>query len=326
MTSAHKKILLTAARLLAGFALLAAVFLGVNWPRVLDQFASIQPLFLAASLALVLIGLGLKIVRWQVLLRLVEIQLSWRMAVTAFFLGQAANIILPVRGGEAVRLGAALPAAPAHLPELAASIMLEKYLDLVALAISGLIALAAVSGTLTGFNPASVFATTALLTVLLLLFIWIGPWLWQRARALPILSKYQLAAAWIDRLLNSLAWLRSPARALPLLLITAFTWWIMWLTNYTLFFSLGIPANPGAALVVLIMVYVGVLPALMPGNFGPFLFFAQLALQSYQVPPENALAYAIILHALVTLPPLIFGGFSLLAVPIKHQPVTWNQK
>ncbi len=321
-----KKIILTGARLLVGLALLASVLVGVNWPKVLEQFATIQPLYLAAALALILTGLFLKIVRWQILLRFVETRLPPRTTVAAFFLGQAANIVLPVRGGEAVRLGAALAAAPGRLPELAASILLEKYLDLVALAISMVIALATVSGNLTGFNPTNVILSTSLFTVFLLLSVWIGPWLWQWVRRLPLVAKYARLTAWVDRLLGSLQWLRAPAKALPVLLFTAFIWWIMWLTNYVLFFSLGISANAPAALVVLIMVYVGVLPALMPGNVGPFLFFAQLALQSYQVPPENALAYAIILHALVTLPPLLIGGLSMLMVPDKNQATPRKQE
>ena len=318
MSPALKKILLTTARLLIGFALLAAALIGVNWPKVLEQFATLQTPYLFAALGLVLGGLLCKIVRWQVLLRLVGIHLPHRTALAAFFLGQAANIVLPIRGGEAVRLAAALPAAPGRLPELAASILLEKYLDLVALGVSILIALDTLSGNLIGFNPANVILTTSLLTVFLLLFVRIGPWLWQWLCRLPMVSKYQRMTGWIDRLLGSLQWLRSPSKGLPILLFTAFIWAIMWLTNYVLFFSLSIPANPTAALVVLIMIYVGVLPALIPGNFGPFLFFAQLALQSYQVPPENALAYAIILHALVTLPPLIFGGLSQLVTPIQN--------
>jgi len=326
MPPALKKILWIAARLVLGLTLLAAALIGINWPRLLQQFAAIQPLVLAACLGLVLGGLSLKIVRWQILLRFVGIRLPYRTALTAFFLGQAANIVLPVRGGEAVRLGAALPTAPGRLPELAASILLEKYLDLVALAVSVLIALSTVSGNLIGFNPIYIIASTSLLTVFLLLFVWLGPWLWRRLRSLPMLSKHQRVTGWVDRLLGSLQWLRSPTRALPMLLFTAFIWWVMWLTNYLLFFSLGLPANPGAALVVLIMVYIGVLPALMPGNFGPFLFFAQLALQSYQVPPENALAYAILLHALVTLPPLIFGGGLLLMAPLSQRPVARNKE
>jgi glycosyltransferase 2 family protein len=325
MTPTLKKKIWTAARLLLGLALLAAALFGVNWAKVLEQFAAVHPFFLLMALGLVLAGLFLKIMRWQVLLRLVGVRLPYRSALAAFFLGQAANIILPVRGGEAVRLGAALPAAPGRLPELVASIFLEKYLDLVALAVSALIALATVSGSLTGFNPAGVIATTGLLTLFLVLFVWIGPWLWRRMRELPILARFRRFTGWVDRLLDSLQWLRSPARALPLLLFTALVWGIMALTNYVLFFSLDIPANPAAALVVLIMIYIGVLPALMPGNFGPFLFFAQLALQSYRVPPENALAYAIILHALVTLPPLILGGVSMLAAPNKNQPDPSNQ-
>jgi uncharacterized membrane protein YbhN (UPF0104 family) len=57
---------------------------------------------------------------------------------------------------------------------------------------------------------------------------------------------------------------------------------------------------------------VGLLPAVAPGNIGPFHFFATLALVPFAVPFDQALAFAILLHAVVTLPPFLLGGAVLL--------------
>ena len=89
----------------------------------------------------------------------------------------------------------------------------------------------------------------------------------------------------------------------------------MWLTNLLLFKSLGIPLGGTAAGLVLILVYVGLLPALMPGNIGPFYFFARLALLPFGIIHDQAFVFAVILHAIVTLPALLGGVIGLLVRP-----------
>jgi hypothetical protein len=81
----------------------------------------------------------------------------------------------------------------------------------------------------------------------------------------------------------------------------------MWSTNLLLFQSLGIPLGGTAAGLVLILVYVGLIPALMPGNIGPFYFFARLAVIPFGIINTQAVVYAVLLHAIVTVPSL-FGG------------------
>ncbi len=95
----------------------------------------------------------------------------------------------------------------------------------------------------------------------------------------------------------------------------------MGLTNELLFTSLGLSLDWQAAGLVMILVYFGVLPALMPGNIGPFTFFAQLALLPFSVEASTALAFAVILYVLVNLPMLIIGGILLLIPKTNSQRV-----
>ncbi len=91
------------------------------------------------------------------------------------------------------------------------------------------------------------------------------------------------------------------------MLLTVFIWGVMWLTNLLLFNSLGLHLSGTAGGLVLVLVYIGLLPALMPGNIGPFYFFASLALLPFGIIQDQALVFAVILHALVTLSPLFCG-------------------
>ena len=93
-------------------------------------------------------------------------------------------------------------------------------------------------------------------------------------------------------------------------------WGLMWSTNLLLFKSLGLYLGGTAGGLVLVLVYIGLFPALMPGNIGPFYFFARLALLPIGIIQDQAVVFAVLLHAIVTLPPLLGGAVGLL---IPHQ-------
>ena len=107
-------------------------------------------------------------------------------------------------------------------------------------------------------------------------------------------------------------WLRNPRQVIPALILTILIWSVMWLTNLLLFKSLGMPVDVTAAGLVLTLVYIGLFPALMPGNIGPFYFFGRLALLPFGVIQNQAFLYAVVLHAIVTLPPLLGGAIGLM--------------
>lgn len=83
-------------------------------------------------------------------------------------------------------------------------------------------------------------------------------------------------------------------------------------TNAVLFKAMGLPLGGEAAGLVMLLVMIGLLPAVMPGNIGPFYFFARLALVPFHVDPQLAIAYVIVLHLIVTLPPVLGGGLLLI--------------
>ena len=88
-------------------------------------------------------------------------------------------------------------------------------------------------------------------------------------------------------------------------------------TNLFLMQAIHLPVDLGAGLLVLVMVYLGLLPALIPGNVGPFYFFASTAMAVYYVPLQERVAFAVLLHAIVTLPPLLMAAIYLLFSRIK---------
>lgn len=302
-------------RLFAGVALLVFSLWGVHWRQLAESMASVSlPWFFLAA-GSVLVGLGFKAARWQLFLRNYALDFPWRKVFEAYFVGQSANIVLPTRGGEFVRLGLLSAQNPSGAPQVAATIALEKFLDLIALSFIavGVAAYLPPQEALWAREwllPLSAFASFALVVII----FW-GPRIW--GSIYPRISRR--APAWVrkiarllERFIESSLWLRDARRLLPALLLTALIWAVMWGTNMLLLQSLGIELPLVSGGLVLVFIYLGLLPALMPGNIGPFYFFAQLAVQSFRISDEPALAFAMLLHAIVTLPPLLAGGGFLL--------------
>jgi len=299
---------------LAGLALLAVSLRSVRWSVLLKDILAADPTWLLLAIASVLLGLALKVWRWDVLLRGFGVSTSARRTTEAFLAGQATNIVLPARGGEVVRLGMLGSGQTWQLPQIATTIALEKVLDL--------LALTTVAVAVAAYLPSDVHArlrgwllpASALSMALLVMAVIWGPRWWSRfidglgGRARSWLAR---PLAFVGKLVDSSRWLRAPRRASPALLLTLLIWATMGATNLLLFRALRLPLGGAAAGLVLVLVMLGMLPALMPGNVGPFYFFAELALVPFAVGAQPAVAFAILLHAIVTLPPLLAAGLLL---------------
>ena len=308
--------LLTFLKVLAGITLLFLTFRGIQVENLVGSILSADIAWLIGTLSMILLGLGLKLWRWRILLGNFHIKIGLSRLFSAYFVGQATNIILPFRGGELVRLGY-FAEEKKIIPAATLTILLEKYLDLLALTACSILVSLKISLDnildLHGF----LLPITIVITISLLLGILFGPLLWEKIVAMQLLPNR--LTSWVDPMIQATKWLKNPLQFFIMLMLTTFIWSIMWLTNLWLFTSLRLPLGVTAGGLVLVLVYIGLLPALMPGNIGPFYFFASLALVPFGILHESAVTYAVLLHALVTLPPLIGG---LVGIAIHSQPPT----
>ncbi len=304
----------TGLKWLLGIGLLVLSFQGVDFTFLGQQIKGIDTTWLFLAIGSILVSLMLKMLRWGYFIYNYRLPYAPLRIGQAFLMGQAANILLPVRGGEVVRISWLLPSGPRAAAEIAATILLEKYLDLLALTLcifQVLIYLpaeqAARAKNLLG--PLSVLAT-----LLLTLVVLIGPevWRWLRSHTSHLSgARLERVLQQMDRLVETSRWLRQPSRLALSVGLTALIWVSMLSTNLLLFRALHISQGLEAGGLVLVLVYMGLFPAIMPGNMGPFYFFAQLALQPFAVPESQSLAFAILLHLITTLPPLAFGALFL---------------
>jgi len=302
-------------KVLVGLVLLVISLWGVDWGSLADSLLQTSALGLLGLTGIVLGGLFLKITRSLILMWNFGAGVSFSQTAEAFFLGQAVNILLPSRAGDVLRLGYLSADRPALLPQVTAAVMLEKLLDLIAmtaiaLGVSAYLPLERAFWVRSWLLPLSILAAIALASTIL----W-GPLIWSKLqgrlvhRVGPGLQGFLTQ---VDRFVASSLWLRDPQRLVLPVMLTLLIWGVMWGTNMVLFRSLSLQVPLLAGGLVLILGYIGVIPNLMPGNVGPFYFFVQLGMQPFGISQEKGLAYTVILHAMVTLIPLVASGISML--------------
>lgn len=302
-------------KVLVGLVLLVISLRGADWTSLAESLLQTSGVGLLTLAGAVSLGLILKITRSIILLQNFGSEISFSRTAEAFFLGQAANILLPSRAGDILRLGYLSANQPTQLTQVTAAVILEKFLDLiamtaVALGVSAYMPLERASWVRSWLLPSSILGSAGLVITIL----W-GPLIWSKFRSRltrRVGPGFTGFLTWVDRFVAASLWLRNPRRLLLPVILTLLIWGVMWETNMVLFRSLSLQAPLLAGGLVLILGYIGVVPNLMPGNVGPFYFFVQLSMQPFGISQENGLAYTVILHAMVTLVPLVASGVSML--------------
>lgn len=299
----------------AGISFLVLSLIGVDWSQLKTSIETVDLCWLLLVLLSVLVGLFLKILRAYLFIKNFGVRVSFGRVTQAFFLGQSLNILLPSRSGDLLRVGYLSAEQPSLIAQITAAIGLEKYLDLLAMTAIALGVAAYLPVERASWVRQWLLPLSALSSGILVVMLVFGPWLWKRLQ--PFLARwgnpwFQRGLVLVDRLVRSSIWLRDLSLLIPALLLTAVIWVVMWATNLFLFRGLSLLVPLAAGGLVLVLVYIGVLPALMPGNIGPFYFFAQQGVIPFGAPAEKALAFAILLHAVVTITPLLASAASLL--------------
>lgn len=209
--------------------------------------------------------------RWNTLLR-ESIKLRRSLLICA--LGLAGNQILPLRGGDAMRVvlssrGSGAPSLHAGISAMA----LEKVLDLVAVAVFGLASAAALlrAGRDTDINVLGV-AVTILLTTGALLgaarFGWLNGVLRRLARGVRMKPRlYRHMFAPLHHMRQSV----SPSRLALLLLETGTIWVGLYVAAYLAIARLvGVPLDVSEAMVVLFAAALGLAVPAAPSGIGTF--------------------------------------------------------
>jgi uncharacterized protein (TIRG00374 family) len=304
-------------RLGLGLAL-AALFLGLVLRRV-DVDALRQAMagarFDNVVAALVAFGFGYacRIERWRQMLLRDNPELRWRDCAGPLLGSFAANNVLPFRAGDVLRAFAFNARLRVNAGTMLASLFAERLLDLLMVLIALASALAAFGLSIHRFFGVGLglLVLAAMLILALLLvpqgFAPLAMFLVRFVgRAVPRVG--QRIVAEIERAVDVLKHLASARRMMRLIAWSLAAWvaegGVFWFAATTM----SSMTRPAAAWLALPVGTLATLIPSTPGYVGTFDYFVMQAMTLLGNAPAAAAAFALLVHALLWLPPTVLGG------------------
>lgn len=241
-------------------------------------------------------------------------------------IGNGCTYLLPLRAGEFVRPYIVSRRGTYPYPVVLASVVIERFFDLSAV----LLCFGGVVSQLPGL-PVWVFQGARALTVLaclLLLFIVVG--VFWRTLVVAVVRKltgflgHRLSSrlgTFADDILRAGSSLRDPATLLKVLAATLLVWGTTFLGYYLFIVMIpSLPVSPIIAIAVTVIVALAVAAPSAPGFLGIYQAGCVGALSLFDVPAEDAVAFALVSHAVQYVMVLLFGVYSL-----RRQGVRWGE-
>ncbi|MES3629052.1 MAG: lysylphosphatidylglycerol synthase transmembrane domain-containing protein [Longimonas sp.] len=302
-------------------ALLYLAFRGIQWEALVDAFRHANYWWLVPLTALVLGSNVLRVIRWQLLLRMLPDrahrsieadpkQIGFMTAFASTMIGYMANYVAP-RAGEFARTGHLALKEHLRFSSVFGTVVVERMLDTAVLAVALITGLWYVRGRIGEFLDAAPVQLPpwmgdlafwgALVAVFAALLAMIGAWLfpnatrrtraWYRLVVRPVLHHF-----W-----DGIDTLRRTKHPWALVATTLGMWGGYLLMAYIPFRMLHIAAPYGIGLAdAWALMAIGALGLLVPapGGLGSFHYITILALGVlYGMPEAPAASYAVLTHA-----------------------------
>lgn len=280
----------------------------IDWESLFDQLQDFPVRYALASLLLFSLATALRAYRWKVLLWDEKVPLLRLLLVQNA--GTGLNSLSPIRlVSEAAQYVLLTFRYRVRGELVAATLGVQRVLDFVIGALLlgvGLLLLPGLQGFAVYVLGAGVLAIISLLAVPL--FIWAG--------SRPRFKRFSLLASTSDSLQSLL---RSRLKLTLSFLLTLAYWLTLGLSAWVVAYGMGIEISILLAtlLVIATMTFIALVPSL-PASVGTFEFVVYYLLTAFGVGPVEALGYALVIHAILFLPPIIIGLPLLISWPSKN--------
>ena len=322
----------------AVLAALVAFARTVDWSAVAAAARGADPLLLAGAVALNLLSLLLKGVRWWLFLRPMGAR-SFPLAIRATFAGAALNNILVAQGGEGARVLLVARSAKISSAKVLAALAIERVLD----AVTYLILLVAAAWFLPLPRSIARWSGAALIALVVVLAA-LGALGWRTGRrtvrpnvrdggrplaAGRVLDSPQTHAPLplIDRILgyasrfaSSAAAVAGPGRLATALLLSIAAWVLQIATYDFVARAALLPLPLAGSVAALIAIGVSFLVRATPGNVGIFQVVYVVTVRSFGVAAAPAVAVALLIQAVQVIPTLLAGALAAPRLLLQREP------
>ena len=282
----------------------------VDGAEFMDALAGVSPAWITVSLLLFGASVWVRAQRWAAILKPIA-PLSQTEAASLMTIGLAANNVLPARTGEIVR--AVLLKRQRGISGFAvlATILVERILDGLVLAIF-LAATIALAG---GTTPLQIFAALVggafiVLTAIIVLLA-TRPVFGERMtafglRLLPGRIR-ERAEGWAERFMSGLTPMRTGRAWVVVTSLTTLSWALEALSCWAVGEAFGLDLGIGIYFGVCGAANLSMAAPSTSGGIGPYEYFAREVVGRFGVPAATGTAYALVLHATILVPVAIIG-------------------
>jgi uncharacterized protein (TIRG00374 family) len=322
MTARHSLRFLLGVGCAAFFAWLIARQIDAGQLR--RAFSGAVPHWIAAALLAFCVGYAARIQRWRVMLGVDNPALGWRDCAGPLLGSFAANNVLPLRSGDLLRAFAFNARLGTGSGTVVATLFVERLLDMlmVLVLLGTTLALFGMEASrFAGVGSLVLVAGAAAILLILLLPQAFSPLALGAGRAVARVVP-GLGTKLQGGILKSLATLGHLSRGSTMVQLVA--WSVLaWIAEGCVFWcaALALPTVTGP-LAGWLALPVGTLATLIPstpGYVGTFDYFTVKAMTELGNTTAAATAYALLVHALLWLPPTLVGGLYLLLHPVGQQ-------
>ena len=311
-------------RLLIGVAIsvafLALTLSQVNLAKVGDAIAHAAPAGLLVALVIVIVDLGLRAVRWQLLLHGVQgagTKPAYRLAVGYLMIGFTANAVLPARLGDVAR--AVLAGTAFRTPRLAifGTILIERLGDGLTMLFLALVSTVVVAPIVELRNLA-VFALVAGTGGVVALGI---GWLVVSRSAVGATRIGALVAGVGRRLGAGAGTMTTPRGAIGVVGLTLTVAGTAMLVAWTVSSAVGVNLSPAQVVLFTSGIALSLAIPAAPGALGTYEFVGVSIVTSLGFTAEEGLATILLMRILSTFPPAIAGLVSLWILQVRPSSI-----
>jgi len=280
-----------------GAACLALGFRQVEWASFVASLSRANVAWVGIALGTGVATNLVKARRWQSLLGNDTQRVSISRLFAILLLGQSVNVLVPGRLGELARAYFLSRQENLSMMRALGTIAVEKALDGVMLGLWLGVALAAMP--LPAWISRPGLLTGALFLLVLIVLAAIGS---RRLEVVRCFLKSARIADMFDRFQEGLAALTDAVARGRVVGYSLLVWILATMTNIVLFVALGIDVSIWAALVLLVVLHLGGFIPAAPAQVGLFPYLSLVTLSLFGVSESLALAYGVVLYAIVFLP------------------------
>ena len=284
-----------------------------------DAIAAMSLAFLPAALVVLFVGWTLRVIRWWWMLRQLEPSVRLSACFVPFISAMAVNNVAPFRAGDVLRVVGFQRQLQSPALRVAGTVVVERLLDLTVLLglfFWGLLALP--EGTFSRhfvLGATVLFGVLAAVTLGLFLFLPLLGRLHVRLSTHRFLSSrrwWRVASKHIAYLIEAIGIVRSLRTFLVLAVLSVVSWGCEGAVFVMAAAALNVEA---AAFAPWFSMAAGTLATTIPstpGFMGTFDYFSAQGMEAYGAPAEVAVAFALVIHAVLWAPGTIIGMTGLL--------------